>query len=102
MGDAAGEPADRFHLLRLPELLLEQQLRRLGALALADVARDHGELRPGAPRDLVAQALDPEPVAGGVLQPHLAQPARAPDQAVEPVVGVDELRGHGAEQGSAG
>ena len=24
VGDAAGEPADRFHLLRLPQLILEQ------------------------------------------------------------------------------
>ena len=47
MRDAAGEPADRLQLLRLPQLLLERA-------ALSDVADKRGQLRTAItahPRD---------------------------------------------------
>ena len=46
VGDAAGEAADRVHLLRLPELRLEARALLLGAAALGDVADVAGEERP--------------------------------------------------------
>ena len=43
--DAAGEPSDRLHLLRLPQLLLALLQRVLRLLALDDVAHDGGKRR---------------------------------------------------------
>ncbi len=44
MGDAAGEAAERFHLLRVPQLLLEPA-------AIGDVERDTEQVRPAAEGD---------------------------------------------------
>ena len=67
MRDAAGEPADRLHLLRLAELLLER-------LAFGDVLRDH-ELRRAA--------LEGDGVRGGLdldeILPDLVRWRRLPD-----------------------
>ena len=40
MGDAAGELADRFHLLRLPQLLLGALQRLRGFALTGDIAPD--------------------------------------------------------------
>ena len=56
MGDAAGELAKRFHLLRLRELLLRPLERGLGFAFLGHVAGDFHE--PGQRADLVADRLD--------------------------------------------
>ena len=65
MRDAAGQLADRLHLLRLPQLLLELP-------ALGDVARVDDD---GADRRIVeavdADAFHDPPVAVGVLEAHL-------------------------------
>ena len=59
VGDAAGEPADRLHLLRLPELLLQMRVRVRGGAAIADVAGDAED----PDRRPVAVASD-EPTSG--------------------------------------
>ena len=58
--DAAGEAADRLHLLRLPQPLLEPRALGVGKLALGDVAEVHHQR---------AHARLLEQVADGVLDP---------------------------------
>ena len=76
VSDAAGEAADRVHLLRLPELRLEARALLLGAAALGDVPHVAGEER--APEQLAARdrELDRELAAVGA---HRGQLDAAPD-----------------------
>ena len=69
VGDAAGQLAERLHLLRLGELLLRPLERRLRLPPLGDVARDLDEADQRA--QLVADRLD-----------HNARPERGSRRAV--------------------
>src|SRR5437868_7590406 len=55
MSDAAGELADRFHLLRLAKLFFD-------ALALGDVAEKSQNRRPALPGDGRGPRFDPDPL----------------------------------------
>ena len=48
VGDAAGEPADRVHLLRLAQLLIAQPQLLFGAPPLGHVTDDRGQARLAA------------------------------------------------------
>jgi hypothetical protein len=91
VGDAAGEPADRLHLLRLPQLLLE-------ALVLGHVAGDADD--PGHRPVLVAvgglQGEEMPQLAGDEVG-LLIRP-RHPGGQDFLVAGHDALRGVGGEQ----
>jgi hypothetical protein len=50
MRHAAGKLADRFHFLRLPQMLLGLRQRRLAALVFGDVAGDAIEQFTGSRR----------------------------------------------------
>ncbi len=75
MRDAAGEPPDRFHLLRLAQPQLEPLALGLRELALGDVAEvhDHG-LHAGFMEQVPHGRLDPAPRP--VLVPYLQLGAR--------------------------
>src|SRR5207244_8677480 len=67
--DAAGEPADRLHLLRLAQPLPEARALLLRGFALGDVAEiDHHRADAGLVQQIGRRLLDPAP--GAVLVPH--------------------------------
>ena len=69
--DAAGEPADRFHLLRVAQLLFELSARGLGRLALGNLA---AQLVVGAAQRRGALFDAAFEVAMRFMQRHLAGP----------------------------
>ena len=72
--DAAGEPADRLHLLRLAQLLLGLAQRLLGALALGDVGDEHEPDVAARVVEVVRLDLDEDDAAVALLV--APQPAR--------------------------
>ena len=78
MGHPAGELADRIHLLRLAQLLLEAQ-------ALTDIAPDDDDQLLTAGRDAGRRHLCVNPIAGDAGEAQLNQPGRTGrQQTVEP------------------
>ena len=72
MRDAAGEAADRLHLLRLAQPLLEARALGIGELALGDVAQVHHHRADARLVQQVAdRVLDPAPGAVLVADAHL-------------------------------
>ena len=70
MGDPAGEPSDRLHLLRLPQLRFERVLR-------ADVGRDAEQPAPGGVIHHVSDAPQPADTAIGQRHAKLRREAAA-------------------------
>ena len=94
VGDAAGQLADRFHLLRLEERLPGQLEFLLRAAALGDVARDLGEAEQAAvgAADRIDHDVRPEPRA--VL-------AHAPAFLLETSLPLGRVEGAGGFAGGA-
>ena len=80
MGDAAREPPDLLHLLRLAELLLEGDSLRLGLATFADVSGDTQDGLLAAQLDDRRTQLDRN---HGSVPPHVASLEEGPALAQE-------------------
>ena len=78
MGDTAGEPADRFHLLRLPQLALD-------ARDVGHVVERHGDSVVVQPEGFDREDAGPDPIVGVLDLPGVEHLARLddPQQAVD-------------------
>ena len=97
--DAAGEPPDRFHLLRLAQPLLEPLALGLRELALGDIAEIHHHgLHAGFMEQVPRRRLDPPPRPvlvpchhlGGRLVVRVQQQLRPAFRAVLPIVLMEQ------------